>query len=118
MPATACAWCCRGNFDINTQAIPGGTLLTHGSAALAVGRPGLMVWLARDLVLTRNRLGKLATTFQDDPKVKAITLDEPTNDKSLVMTSSFTNLVLAARFLGLVGHPEHDQEICEHLRAG
>ena len=35
----------------------------HGSAAPAVGRPGLMVWLARDLVLTRNRLGKLATTF-------------------------------------------------------
>ena len=120
-------------LDINTQAIPGGTLLTHGSAALAVGRPGLMVSLARSgdsperraplmlkiepkirhLVLTC--LGKLTTTFQDDPKVKAITLDEPTNDKSLVMTSSFTNLVLAARFLGLVGHPEHYQEICEHL---
>jgi hypothetical protein len=30
------------------------------------------------------------------------------------MTSSFTNLVLAARFLGLGGHPEHYQEICEH----
>jgi hypothetical protein len=45
--------------------------------------------------------------------VKAITLDEPTNDKSLVMTSSFTNLVLAARFPGLVGHAEHDQEICD-----
>ncbi len=73
------------------------------------------MWLARDLVLTSNRLGKLATTFRDDPKVKAITLEEPTNDKSLVMTSSFTNLVLAACFLGLVGHPEHYQEICEHL---
>jgi tagatose-6-phosphate ketose/aldose isomerase len=37
----------------------------------------------RHLVLTCNRLGKLATTFQDDPKVEAITLDEPTNDRSL-----------------------------------
>ena len=33
--------------------------------------------------------------------------------QSLVMTSSFTNLVLAARFRGLVGHPEHYQEICD-----
>ena len=45
----------------------------------------------------------------------AITLDEPTNDKSLVMTSSFTNLVLAARFLGRVGHLERYQEVCKHL---
>jgi hypothetical protein len=45
--------------------------------------------------------------------VKAITLDEPTNDKSLVMTSSFRNRALATRFPGLVGHPEHDQEICD-----
>src|ERR1035437_5988303 len=127
----------RKELGINTQAIPGGTLLTHGSDALAIGRPGLMVSLARSgdspesvgalalmlkiepkihhLVLTCNRQGKLATTFRDHPKVTAITLDELTNDKSLVMTSSFTNLVLAARFLGLVGHPERYQEICEHL---
>jgi tagatose-6-phosphate ketose/aldose isomerase len=127
----------RKELGINTQAIPGGTLLTHGSDALAIGRPGLMVSLARSgdspesvgalalmlkiepmihhLVLTCNRQGKLATTFRDHPKVTAITLDELTNDKSLVMTSSFTNLVLAARFLGLVEHPERYQEICEHL---
>jgi hypothetical protein len=43
--------------------------------------------------------------------VKAITLDQPTNDRSLVMTSSFTHPALAARFPGLVGHPEHYQEI-------
>jgi tagatose-6-phosphate ketose/aldose isomerase len=122
---------------IDTQAIPGGTLLTHGSPALPIGRPGLMVSLARSgdspesagalalmlkmepkirhLVLTCNRQGKLATAFRGDPKVTAITLDELTNDKSLVMTSSFTNLVLAARFLGLVAHPTRYQEICEEL---
>ena len=127
----------RKELDINTQAIPGGTLLTHGGDALAIGRPGLMVSLARSgdspesvgalarmltiepeirhLVLTCNRQGQLATTFPGDPRVTAITLDEATNDKSLVMTSSFTNLVLAARFLGLVGHPGRYQEICEHL---
>lgn len=86
----------------------------HGSHALPIRRPGLMVSLARSgdspesvgalalmlkiepkirhLVLTCNRQAKLATTFQDNPKVTAITLDELTNDKSLGMTSSFTNL--------------------------
>jgi tagatose-6-phosphate ketose/aldose isomerase len=124
-------------LGINTRAISGGTLLTHGGHALPIGRPGLMVSLARSgdspesvgalalmlkiepqirhLVLTCNRQGKLATSFEDDPKVTAITLDEPTNDKSLVMTSSFTNLLLAARFLGRVGHLERYQEVCEHL---
>jgi tagatose-6-phosphate ketose/aldose isomerase len=127
----------QSELGIDTRAIPGGTLLTHGSDALPIGRPGLMVLLARSgdspervgalalmlkieprirhLVLTCNGQGKLATTFQDDPKVTAITLDEATNDESLVMTSSFTNLVLAARFLGLVAHPDRYQELCEHL---
>ena len=45
MPATACALVLQSELDINTQAIPKGTLLTQGSAALAVGRPGLMVSL-------------------------------------------------------------------------
>jgi tagatose-6-phosphate ketose/aldose isomerase len=124
-------------LGIDTRAIPGGTLLIHGSHALPVGRPGLMVSLARSgdspesvgalglmlkiepkirhLVLTCNRQGRLATTFHHNSKVTSITLDEATNDESLVMTSSFTNLVLAARFLGLVGHPDRYQELCEHL---
>jgi tagatose-6-phosphate ketose/aldose isomerase len=66
-------------------------------------------------VLTCNRQGRLATTFQDDPVVTAITLDEATNDKSLVMTSSLPNLVLAARFLGLLRQPDRYLEVCEHL---
>ena len=124
-------------LDVNTQAIPGGTLLTEGSRALPIGRPGLMVSLARSgdspesvgalglmlklepamrhLVLTCNQRGRLATTFRDDPRVMAIMLDEQTNDKSLVMTSSFTNLVLAARFLGLLEHPERYRSICDQL---
>jgi tagatose-6-phosphate ketose/aldose isomerase len=34
-----------------------------------------------------------------------ITLDDATNDRSLVMTSSFTNMVIAGRFLGMLDHP-------------
>jgi tagatose-6-phosphate ketose/aldose isomerase len=38
-----------------------------------------------------------------------------TNDQSLVMTSSFTNLALAARFLGLLEQPQTYQAICGQL---
>jgi tagatose-6-phosphate ketose/aldose isomerase len=89
---------------------------------LPVGKPSLLVSLARSrdspesvgalalvrqlvpdgrhLVLTCNREGSLANVFRGDPKVQVITLDEATNDRSLVMTSSFTNMVIGARFLG------------------
>ena len=44
-----------------------------------------------------------------------ITLDDSTNDRSLVMTSSFTNLVIAARFLGLIDESGRYRSICEGL---
>ena len=55
--------------------------------------------LCRHLVITCNADGRLATRYDDDPRVATIVLDERTNDKSLVMTSSFTNMVLAGRLL-------------------
>ncbi len=71
----------------------------------------------RHLVLTCNSAGSLATKFLADPRVTVITLDDITNDQSLVMTSSFTNLVLAARCLGLWGEPSRHQAICEKSSA-
>lgn len=121
----------------NVQAIGGGALLTHGRDAFPVGRPGVMVSIARSgdspesvgalalilkaepelrhLVLTCNTQGKLANTFRDDARVTVITLDECTNDRSLVMTSSFTNLVLGARSLGLAGDSARYLAIVEAL---
>lgn len=106
------------------QVIGGGTLLTFGNEALPPGRPALVVSLARSgdspesagalsrllaeggdvrhLVLTCNREGRLAKAYGEDDKVRVITLDDATNDRSLVMTSSFTNLALAARALGTI----------------
>jgi len=69
----------------------------------------------RHLVLTCNEAGSLAKTYQDHSRVHVITTAEGTNDQSLVMTSSFTNLVLAARFLGLTEQPEAYRTICERL---
>jgi tagatose-6-phosphate ketose/aldose isomerase len=127
----------QDELGIVTQAVGGGILLAHGSGAIPPDRPGLLVSLARSgdspesvgavdlmlrtqpdirhLVLTCNEAGSLARTYKNDPRVTVITLGEKTNDRGLVMTSSFTNLVLGARFLGLVQRPERYETICNQL---
>src|SRR6185436_3405258 len=50
-----------------------------------------------------NRHGRLATSYRDDPRVTTVVLNDKTCDRSLVMTSSFTNMVLAGQLLGLTG---------------
>jgi tagatose-6-phosphate ketose/aldose isomerase len=119
---------------IGVEVIDGGALVTHGPGAMAPARPALVVSLARSgnspesvgvvsllleaesqvnhLVLTCNGDGRLVRTHMSDSRVEAVILDPRTNDRSLVMTSSFTNLVLAARFLGLVNEPERYRSIC------
>jgi tagatose-6-phosphate ketose/aldose isomerase len=54
----------------------------------------------RHLILTCNSAGRLAREFGSDPRVRVVPLAEDVHDRSLVMTSSFTNLALSARFLG------------------
>jgi tagatose-6-phosphate ketose/aldose isomerase len=117
----------QNRLRIPAQTIGGGVLLTHGGRAIAPPRPGLMVSLARSgdspesveaisivvetepdfrhLVITCNTQGRLATTYRDDPRVKVVLLADRTNDRSLVMTSSFTNMVLASSFLGSLSTP-------------
>lgn len=119
------------------QVIGGGRLLTHGGKAIAPGRPGLMVSLGRSgdspesvgaisliletepeirhLVVTCNPEGRLATAYNGDPRVRAIVLAEETNDRSLVMTSSFTNMVLATSFLGMLHTPKRYLAVTEGL---
>jgi tagatose-6-phosphate ketose/aldose isomerase len=69
----------------------------------------------RHLVLTCNEAGSLARTYQNHSRAVVVTLPEETNDQGLVMTSSFTNLVLAARFLGLSTEPRAYGAICDGL---
>jgi tagatose-6-phosphate ketose/aldose isomerase len=124
-------------LGIGAQTIGGGALLTHGVNAIPPERPGLMLSLARSgdspesvaavsllleteplmrhLVITCNQEGRLATTYRNDPRVQVIALDERTNDRSLVMTSSFTNIVLAARALGYLKSPDGYRTLVENL---
>lgn len=54
----------------------------------------------RHLTITCNAEGRLATAYARDPRVMTVVLDPRTNDRSLVMTSSFTNMMVAGLVLG------------------
>jgi tagatose-6-phosphate ketose/aldose isomerase len=104
------------------RAVPAGALLTHGGSYLFDGRPGTLVsfgrsgvcpeccgvvdWFLerapdwRQVLVTCNREGALATRYPDRKNLSLVLLPDRTNDRSLVMTSSFTNLWLAGRILG------------------
>jgi len=69
----------------------------------------------RHLVVTCNESGSLAKNWRDGSRVQVIALPPETNDESLVMTSSFTNLALAARFLGMLDRPDHYRKLSAAL---
>ena len=127
----------QNELGICTESISGGSLLMYGGKALPPGRPGLLISLARSgdspessgavelllgtepefrhLVVTCNDQGSLARAWHAYDKVHVMTLPAETHDKSLVMTSSFTNLLLAARFIGMLERPEEYRKLCERL---
>ena len=114
-------------LGVSTQAVPAGTLLTHPHGSVPSVDPYLVVSFARSgnspesravvdsllerddrgrhLIITCNRGGDLVTGLGSHPRVDTVVLDEKTEDKSLVMTSSFTNMVLAGRFLAWTKAP-------------
>jgi tagatose-6-phosphate ketose/aldose isomerase len=127
----------QNELSICTESISGGALLMHGGKVLPPERPGLLVSLARSgdspessgvvellldaepelrhLVVTCNEQGSLAQAWRDHKGVHVITLPSETHDKSLVMTSSFTNLLLAARVLGTLDKPDEYRKLCGAL---
>jgi tagatose-6-phosphate ketose/aldose isomerase len=111
------------------RAVPAGNFLTEGARYVPEGAPGTLVSFARSgdspesrgavdwflshapawrhTIVTCNRDGALATRYLDRENVSIVLLPERTNDRSLVMTSSFTALWLAGRILG-GGDPDVD----------
>ncbi len=127
----------QNELGIPTESISGGALLMYGAKALPPGRPGLLVSVARSgdspessgvvdlflgtetqvrhVVVTCNEQGRLAKAWHDSKQVRVVTLPSETHDKSLVMTSSFTNLLLAVRFIGMLEQPDKYRTLCERL---
>ncbi len=125
-------------------AVPAGTLLTHWQGALP--QDSLLVSFARSgdspeslavaeavfagrpecrhLAITCNANGRLAARYREWPGAQVEVLDARTNDRSLVMTSSFTNLVMAGRALAFQGatgaylhNAQRAADLCERLFA-
>lgn len=126
----------QSELGIPVHAIAGGDLLTHPRTAVLPGRPCLLVSIARSgnspesagavenmlraepdcrhLFITCNDRGRLAADYRGDARTHALVLHDRTNDRSLVMTSSFTNMVLAARFTGFLDRPaEYQEMVCQ-----
>jgi tagatose-6-phosphate ketose/aldose isomerase len=115
-------------LGVPAQAVSSGQLLTHLDQTLPPDLPCVAVsfarsgdspesWAALDLLLERrpscrhlvitcNGHGRLATRYAAHPNVLVDVLDDRTCDRSLVMTSSFTNMVLAGRVLASLDDPD------------
>jgi tagatose-6-phosphate ketose/aldose isomerase len=111
-------------LKVAVNAVPSGGLLTHLDAYLPVSNGGVVVSFARSgnspestaavdevlgarpawhhLIITCNDRGRLARYAGRD-RVHALVLDDRTCDRSLVMTSSFTNMMVAGTALGWLG---------------
>lgn len=127
----------QAQLRIPVEAIGGGDLLTYGGVRIPPLRPGLVISVARSgnspescaavdlllatepacrhLAITCNAEGRLATSYTSNPSFTSLLLDERTNDRSLVMTSSFTNMVLAGRSLVMLDRAEAWQAIVDCL---
>jgi tagatose-6-phosphate ketose/aldose isomerase len=123
-------------LERTVEAIGGGDLLMRGKASVA-GEPTLVISPARSgespesvavvdlllraeprthhLVITCNSEGRLAREFAGDDRVRVIDVGPQVNDSSLVMTSSFTNLVLSAWFLGWLEQTERFVRVVDCL---
>jgi D-galactosamine 6-phosphate deaminase/isomerase len=129
----------QNGLGVRTESVSGGDLLIYGGKVLPPERPGLLISLARSgdspesrgaielllnaepkvrhIVVTCNEQGSLAREWRDNAKVHVITLPKETNDQSLVMTSSFTNLLLATRFMSMLEKPDEYLRLCKALGA-
>jgi D-galactosamine 6-phosphate deaminase/isomerase len=111
-------------LEVPVSAVPSGALLTHLDGHIPPARTGLLVSFARSgnspessavidevlrarpawhhLIITCNGAGRLAR-YATRERVHALVLDDRTCDRSLVMTSSFTNMTVAGSALAWHG---------------
>ncbi len=114
-------------------------LVTHPQAAFLPGRSygivsfsrsgespeSLAAWHAarrlapevRHLVITCDAAGSLARLAAGDPRSFCLVLPPQTNDRSLVMTSAFTSMALAAFGIALLDTPERLTALASTLSA-
>jgi tagatose-6-phosphate ketose/aldose isomerase len=111
----------RSEWQCEVIAVPSTSLLTDFSEYLVAGKPYLWISFSRSgespegvavmeralaelpnvhhMVITCNARGRQIALVQGKPNCLGIVLDDATNDRSLAMTSSFSNMVLAGQML-------------------
>jgi tagatose-6-phosphate ketose/aldose isomerase len=127
----------QNSLRVPVVSLSGGQLLTDGPRVLPPVEPCLLVSFARSgnspescgvvdllldrepacrhLVITCNLNGNLATSYAGNPRIATLTLADRTCDRSLVMTSSFTNMVLAGLSLAYLGDTAEYRRVVEVL---
>jgi tagatose-6-phosphate ketose/aldose isomerase len=118
----------QASLAVNVRAAGCGQLLVDRRAVFPASKASLLISLARSgdspescavvdavleaepacrhLIVTCNPEGGLARRYADRGKVHCLVLDPSTCDQSLVMTSSFTNMVIAGLSLTLKDNRE------------
>jgi tagatose-6-phosphate ketose/aldose isomerase len=126
-------------LQVPVSAVSSGNLLTHLDGCIPDDRPGLVVSFARSgdspesaavvdevlaarpkchhLIVTCNNDGRLATTHRENERVLTLVLDARTCDRSLVMTSSFTNMIIAAAVMASLDNVGEFLTTVEHVAA-
>jgi|SRR6185437_12637039 len=119
------------------SALPSTELLTNEPEWIVDGTRYLYVWFSRSgnspesiailertiidrpsiqhIVITCNRDGQLASAGRDHQQVLPIILDEAVNDRGLAMTSSFSNMVIAAHVLAHIEAPHTYDAIFDEI---
>ena len=119
---------------VTVRSVPSGDLLTNPRAFVPSGLPCLVVSFGRSgdspesasvverlialgnvrqLLVTCNARGRLATESWSRRGMECVILEERTNDRSLVMTSSVTNMLLAGWIL--IGDRDDREEQIDQL---
>ncbi len=114
-------------LQTTVRAVPSGQMLTHLEGCVPPDRPGLCLSLARSgdspestavvdrvlaarpawqhVIVTCNAAGRLATRYAGRAGTTRLILADRICDRSLVMTSSFTNMLLATHILASLDDP-------------
>lgn len=67
------------------------------------------------VIVTCNAHGQMARSFNDDPRVFSIVLEDEVNDRGLAMTGSFSNMVIVGQALAHLRDLERFEPLLEDL---
>jgi len=123
----------------DVQSVPSTDLLTNMDDHVIPGRPYLWISFSRSgdssegvavlqaaldrypqirhIVVTCNHLGQMGNAFKSHRNVFSIILDDEVNDRGLAMTSSFSNMAIAAQALAHFRQMDSYSSILERLAA-